>query len=161
MKQKISDYVDTCDTCQRNKTRRGKTQPPLKPLEVPTRPWAHITMDFITGLPESEGYNAILVVVDRFSKMGIFIPCTEKTDSKKTAKMLLDNVFTKHGLPDKITSDRGPQFTSNFTNEVYKAMNIENALSTAHHPQTDGQSERVNQELELYLRHYVDTRQDN
>ena len=98
-------------------------------------------MDFITGLPESQQKTAILVVVDRFSKMGIFIPCTNETNSQDLAEMLLQHVFTKFGLPSKITSDRGPQFVSKFTQEVYTALGIENATSTAYHPQTDGQME--------------------
>ena len=118
-------------------------------------------MDFITGLPESQGKTAILVVIDRFSKMGIFIPCTNETNSQDLAEMLLQHVFTKHGLPKKITSDRGLQFVSKFTQEAYKAMGIENATSTAYHPQTDGQTERQNQELEAYLRIWVSYHQDD
>ena len=141
MKKDIKEYVETCETCQGVKTRRGKTQPPLKPLEIPAGPWEWITMDFITGLPLSNGYSAILVVVDHFSKQAIFIPCQTSTTSIDLAEILLQHVFTKHGLPKKITSDRGLQFVSKFTQEVYKAMGIENATSTAYHPQTDGQTE--------------------
>lgn len=118
-------------------------------------------MDFITGLSESNGKTAILVVVDQFSKMGIFIPCTDKVDSKELAGLLLTHVFTKHRVPKKITTNKGPQFTSRFMNELYKTMEIENALSVAHHPQTDRQTEWVNQELEQYLRCYINKVQDD
>ena len=161
MRQDIKEYVETCEVCQRTKHRRGKTQPPLQPLAIPTRPWEWITMDFITGLPESQGKTAILVVVDRFSKMGIFIPCVNETNSQNLAEMLLEHVFTKFGLPNKVTSDRGPQFVSKFTKDIYQALGIENATSTAYHPQTDSQTERVNQELEQYLRCYTSQVQDD
>ena len=156
MNKWITEYVQSCDECQRNKARRGKTQPPLQPLEIPSSPWEHITADFVTGLPVVEsGENAILTVVDKFSKMAIFIPCRDTTDSKQTASLMIKYVYSKHGIPKRITTDRGPQFASKFTKHVYEMLNITPAMSTAYHPQTDGQSERMNQELEQYLRFYV------
>ena len=162
MDEWIKEYVQSCNECQQHKARRGKTQPPLEPLAIPEGPWEHITMDFITGLPEVEsGENAILTVVDKFSKMAIFIPCKDTTDSKETANLLIKYVYSKHGIPKRVTTDRGPQFASKFTKHVYEMLGITPAMSTAYHPQTDGQSERMNQELEQYLRFYVNERQDD
>ena len=158
----ITTYVQSCETCQRVKAPRGKVQPPLQPLPVPPRPWAHITADFITGLPKTKrGNNAIFVIVDRFSKMGIFLPCKDTVNSEDTANFIMKHVITKYGLPLRFTSDRGPQFASKFTKEICKMLGIEMAMSTAYHPQTDGQTERVNQELEQYLRCYVNYDQDD
>ena len=162
MREWITEYVQSCEECQKNKARRGKTQPPLEPLPVPEGPWEHITMDFITGLPETKnGQNAILTVVDRFSKMAIFIPCKDTTDSIQTAQLLAKHVYSKHGIPKVITTDRGPQFVSKVTKEIYNLWNITAAVSTAYHPQTDGQSERMNQEVEQFLRFYVNQEQND
>ena len=112
-------------------------------------------MDFITGLPKSKGFTAVLVVVDRFSIEAIFIPTTEQVSSSDLAGLFRDHVWKEHGLPRSVISDRGPQFSSQFTRELNSMLGIETKLSTAFHPQTDGQTERVNQELEKYLRMYV------
>lgn len=158
----ITEYVQSCDECQRTKTRRGKTQPPLAPLELPNEPWEHITMDFVTGLPQATtGVNTILTVVDRFSKMAVLISCQDTTNSADTARLLMRHVYTKHGIPKIITTDRGPQFVSSFTKHIYQFLQITPATSTAYHPQTDGQSERMNQEMEQYLRTYVELGQQN
>lgn len=152
MEKWITEYVQSCKDCQKNKARRGKMQPPLEPLSIPTGPWEHITMDFITGLLQTtSGKNAILTVIDRFSKMAIFIPCLDTTDSIGTANLVAKHVYAKHGVLRIITTDRGPQFVSKLTKNIYEALHITAAVSTAYHPQTDGQSERANQEIEQYL----------
>ncbi|KAL5526401.1 hypothetical protein ACEPAF_8124 [Sanghuangporus sanghuang] len=162
MREWVEEYVRTCDVCQRTKARRGKTQPPLQPLQIATRPYDEITMDYVTGLPTtSKGNNAILVVVDRFSKMGTFIPTTVKANSKTTADLMINYVYSKVGTPKTVISDRGPQFASRFTEQVNQALGIETKLSTAYHPQTDGQTERVNQEMEQLLRCYSSLQQDD
>ena len=162
MREWITEYVKTCEVCQRSKVPRGKTKPPLQPLEVPEGPWTHITADFVTGLPITErGYNAVLTIVDRFTKWATFVPCTDEVNSEATARLFVDNIYTMFGMPTKITTDRGPQFSSKFMTADYEMLGITPALSTAYHPQTDGQSERVNQELEQYLRCYVDYQQDD
>ena len=121
------------------------------PNSIPEKAWLHISADFITKLPLVQGYDAILVVVDKFTKMGHFIPTTEKTSAKGLARLFRDNVWKLHGLLDSIISDRGPQFAAGVMKELNCMLGIETKLSTAFHPQTDGQTERMNQELEQYL----------
>jgi transposase InsO family protein len=124
---------------------------PLQPTELPNRLFQFITMDFVTDLPESEGYDAILVVVDQFTKTIIIEPCNKTINADITANLLLKRVFCKFGIPDKIISDRGPQFASKVMKTVLKSMGIRSALSTAFHPQTNGATERTNQEIEQFL----------
>jgi transposase InsO family protein len=107
-----------------------------------------LSMDFIVKLPRSNGYDSILVVVDRFTKMAHFIPCNETCTASKLAFLVMDNVFKLHGLPEDIVSDRGPQFVSNFWKHLLSLLSIQRNLSSARHPQSDGQTERVNQKLE-------------
>jgi hypothetical protein len=118
-------------------------------------------MDFIVGLPPSNGFNAILVVVCHLSKMAHFIATKDTADSLELARLYRDNIWRLHGLSEDITSDRGPQFVSDFWRELYTLLRIEVCPSTAYHPQTDGQTERVNGILEQYLRAYVNHDQDN
>ena len=118
-------------------------------------------MDFITDLPLSNGSDSVLVVVDRLSKMAHFIPCTKDITSEQTALLVFQNVIRLHGLPDNIISDRGPQFASRFWSRIFGLLGTDINLSSAFHPQTDGQSERVNQVLEQYLRCTINYQQDN
>lgn len=157
--RQVQKYVEGCDLCQRNKNRPTPPAGKLMPNEVPSKPWAHISADFIVKLPETQGYDSILVVVDRFSKMAHFIPTNESTTAKGLAKIFRDNVWKIHGLPESIISDRGAQFAAEFMKELNGILGIMTKLSTAYHPQTDGQTERVNQDLEQYLRLFIDHRQ--
>ena len=120
----------------------------LRPNQVPERPWQHISVDFITKLPVSKDHDSILVVCDRFSKMSHFVATTEKTTAEGLARLFRDNVWKLHGLPESVISDRGPQFVAGMTKELNKMLGIETKLSMAYHPETDGQTERTNQELE-------------
>jgi len=120
----------------------------------------HISADFITKLPLAQGYDAILVVVDRLTKMVHFIPTTEKMSAEGLARLFRDNVWKLHGLPKSIISDRGPQFIAGLMQELNEMLGIKSKLSTAFHPQTDGQMERVNQELKQYLRMFINHRQE-
>jgi len=115
----------------------------------------HISADFITKLLLAQGYNSILVVVDRFTKMAHFVPMTEKTMAEGLARLFRDNVWWLHGLPESIISDRGPQFAAGLMRELNEMLGIKTKLSTVFHPQTDGQTERMNQELEQYLRMFI------
>ena len=124
------------------------------------RPWMHISVDFITKLPIAQGYNSILVVVDQLTKMVYFIPTTEKTLAEELARLFRDNAWKLYGLPESVISDRGPQFVAGIMRELNKILGIESKLSTAFHPQIDGQTERVNQELEQYLRMFTNHRQE-
>ena len=112
-------------------------------------------MDLITDLPSADGFDSILVVVDQGLSKGVILsPCNKTLTSEDTAKLLLENLYKRFGLPDKIISDRGPQFASKAFIELLKLLGIKSALSTAYHPQTDGTTERVNQEIEAYLSIY-------
>ena len=161
MRRMINKYVNTCDTCARNKATRHKPHGQLHPLPIPSAPWSSVSMDFIVELPESRGYNAILVCVDRLTKMAHFCPTTTRVDAKETARLYLKHVFKHHGLPDNIVTDRGTQFTSRFTTRLLELCDIHSNKSTAFHPQSDGQTERVNQVLEQYLRIFCDHQQGN
>jgi len=127
---------------------------------IPEKAWSHISADFITKLPLVQGYDSILVVVDRFTKMGYFIPTTEKTSAEGLAHLFRDNIWKLHGVPDSIISDRGPQFVAEIMKELNRMLEIETKLSTAFHLQIDGQTERMNQELEQYLQMFIDHRQE-
>ena len=133
----------------------------LRPNKVPERPWQHILVDFITKLPVSKGHDSILVVCDRFLKMSHFVATTEKTTVEGLAKLFRDNVWKLHRLLESVILDRGPQFVAELMRELNKMLGIETKLSMAYHPETDGQTERTNQELEQYLRMYVNHRQNN
>jgi len=129
------------------------------PNSIPEKPWTHILADFITKLPLAQGYDLILVVVDRLTKIVHFILTTEKTMAEGLARLFRDNVWKLHGLPKSIISDRGPQFAVGLMQELNRILGIESKMSMAFHPQTDGQTERVNQELKQYLRMFIDHRQ--
>lgn len=118
-------------------------------------------MDFITHLPTSEGRDAILVVVDRLTKMRHFIACNDTCDAEEVAKLYVENIWKLHGLPSTVISDRGPQFISEFWKHLNKRLQINSLLSTAFHPETDGQTENANAVLEQYLRAYVSYLQDD
>jgi len=130
------------------------------PNAIPEKPLSHISADFITKLPLAQGYDIILVVCDCFSKMAHFIATTEKTSAEGLAKLFQDHVWKLHGLPESIISDRGVQFAVEIMKELNNLLGIQTKLSTAYHPQTDGQTERINQELEQYLRVFIDHRQE-
>jgi len=130
------------------------------PNATPEKPWSHISADFITKLPLAQGYDAILVVCDRFSKMAHFIATTEKTSAEGLAKLFRDQVWRLHGLPESIISDRRVQFAVGVIKELNNLLGIQMKLLTAYHPQTDGQTERINQELEQYLRVFINHRQE-
>ena len=118
-------------------------------------------MDFIVKLPLSNTYDTILTITDTFSKASIFIPCNETTDAENTALLYATYVLPHYGLPSRIISDRDPRFTATFTKELCRILQVEQNISTAYHPQTDGQSERTNQKLEQYLQIFIDYHQND
>ncbi|SOV07457.1 uncharacterized protein UDID_18912 [Ustilago sp. UG-2017a] len=154
MSKFVHSFVDSCETCRRIKAVRHKPYGHLKSLPVPPHPWSSISMDLIEQLPPSSDFTAILIVVDRLTKMAIFVPTTNELDAPKLAKLFLHHVYSKHGLPTSIMSDRGSEFTSHFWRSLSALLGIGNHFSSAYHPQSDGQTERVNQVLEQYLRGY-------
>ena len=156
----VKEFVDGCATCQTTKI-MPKITVPLRPNDIPGNIWQTITMDFITDLPTSKGYDSLLVTVDRFSKAIILTPCNKTITALETAELILNNVWRRVGLPQRIISDRGPQFAAKVIQELWKKLNVKSSLSTAFHPQTDGETERVNQEIEQYLRIFCNYQQDN
>ncbi|QRW15573.1 Retrotransposable element Tf2 protein [Rhizoctonia solani] len=154
MKSSTKEWVECCPTCQANRRAHGPVIA-LKPLEVPPYPFHTISYDFITGFPKSNGHNAILVVIDSFSKFGHFIPTTKKVTSKGLAELFISHVWKLHGLPVRTISDRGTTFTGKFLRALYQRLGVKPSFSSAYHPESDGQTERVNQFIEFYLRSYV------
>ena len=152
MEKEVGEYVAACPVCARNKNLRRPPSGLLQPLPVPHRPWSDISLDFVTGLPPSEGNTTILTVVDRFSKMVHFIPMPKLPSAKGTAEAVLLHVFRIHGFPKDVVSDRGPQFISQFWKAFCSLLGATVSLSSGYHPQSNGQSERLNQELETGLR---------
>ena len=158
--KEVKQYIERCDTCQHNKNCTEQPAGKLMPNSILEKPQAYISADFITKLPLAQGYNSILVVVDRLTKMVHFIPTKKKISVEGLARLFRDNVWKLHGLPEIIISDRGPQFAAGIMQELNRMLGIKSKLLTAFHPQTDGQTERVNQELEQYLRMFIDHRQE-
>ena len=161
MKEDIQRYIASCNTCQTVKPDRQVKVAPLHPNEIPEGPWQVISVDMMCPLPESKGFNTILVVVDRFTKKSFFLPTNAMITSKGIATLYRDRVFSEHGLPKKVISDRGPQFISKFMKELYETLGIKGNPSTAHHPQTDGQTEQVNQSVKEFLTMFVNDKQDD
>jgi transposase InsO family protein len=161
LRSDVEIYVNGCAVCQRTKGTNRLPTGTLKTLEVPTRPWSEISMDFIEQLPKSSKYDSILVIVDRLTKWAIFIPTTITLTSLGLAKLILDRLIGQHGLPNAIVSDRGSKFTSKLWRYLMSRLGIQLRLSTAFHPQTDGQTKRVNQVLEQYLRIFTSYNQDD
>jgi len=126
--------MEGCDSCQRNKNCTEQPAGKLMPNSIPEKPWIHISADFITKLPLAQGYDTILVVVDRLTKMVYFIPTTEKTTAEGLAKLFRDNVWKLHGLPKSIISDREPQFMAGLMKELNQILGIESKMSTVFHP---------------------------
>jgi hypothetical protein len=155
MKALIKQYVTSCTVCQQAKPDRSRYPGLLQPLPVPTQAWEVISMDFVEGLPRSNNANTILVVVDTFSKYSHFLPLLHPFSALKVAQLFMDFVYKLHGLPLSIVSDRDRIFTSRLWQELFRLSGTTLKMSTSYHPQTDGQTEHVNQCLETYLRSFV------
>ena len=161
MQRYVRRYVRNCIVCRTSKTPRTAKAGYLAPLDIPQHRWQDITVDFVTGLPEVEGKDAVCVVVDRLTKERHIIAVNHRIGAREFARFFIDHVYRLHGLPRSITSDRGTQFVNEFWSYVCKTLGITHALSTAYHPETDGQTERVNAIFEQYLRAYVNYNQDD
>jgi transposase InsO family protein len=124
---------------------------PITPKQANT-PFTTVALDLITDLPESHGYDCILTVTDHdCSKAAIFIPCHKTVDSEGVAALYAKKIFPHYGLPHRVILDRDPRFASKWIKELCRILGVDQNISTAYHPQTDGQSERTNQWLEQYL----------
>jgi hypothetical protein len=151
--------MDRWTICQQMKVNTHPTNPGLKPIKSnATRPFEQVTVDFITHLPVSNGFDLIMVVVDHgLSKGVVYVPCTAKIDAMGTAQKFINHVWKRYGLPSIIISDCGLQFASKVFQELCNALQIKHRMSTAYHLQTDGEMEQVNQELETYLQIFCGT----
>jgi hypothetical protein len=153
MKGDITRFVAQCDVCQRIKAEHQKPNGLLQPLPVPVWKWDEIGMDFITSLPRTKhGNDSVWVIVDRLTKVARFVPMCTTFGGDKLAKLYIDRIMKLHGIPRRIVSDRGAQFTSRFWKSLHEALGTKLDFSSAYHPHTDGQTERVNQILEDMLR---------
>jgi hypothetical protein len=161
MENDVELYVKTCLVCQQDKAERRIEAGLLQPLPIPEKPWVSVSMDFISGFPEVKGFDGVMVVVDRFSKYGIFRPTPKNCSAETAAEEFYRHLVKLFGIPTDIVSDRDARFTGRFWTHLFNMMGTELKFSTANHPQTDGQTERMNQLLEEYLRHYVTASQRN
>ena len=161
LQKDVKMFIKSCEICSKSKIPRHKPYGLLSPLSTPNRAWSAISMDFIVELPKSKDMTTIMVVVDRLTKMAHFIPFRCLPTASIAADSFIANIFKLHGFPDSIISDRGSQFTSDFWNRLCSLLNIKHSFSTANHPQTDGQTERVNSILEQYLRCFINEKQNN
>jgi hypothetical protein len=153
MKREIAKYVFECDICQRVKASHLRTSGTLQPLPIPSWKWEDISMDFIVGLPNtSQRHDSIWVIVDRLTKTAHFLPVHTTYNAKKYAEIYLDQIVRLHGIPKTIISDRGAQFVAHFWEQFQQTLGTKLIRSSAYHPQTDGQTERINQILEDMLR---------
>jgi hypothetical protein len=155
MSRFIGLYIKTCDLCQQTKVQRSLPVGELHLLETLLECWDTLSIDFVVELPKSHGFDTIMVIVDTLGKCTHFILTHMTVTAEGTASLFLKEVWKHHGTPLHVVSDRGPQFIAEFTCELYRLLGIEVATSTAYHPQTDGQTEQVNQEMELFLRMFT------
>jgi hypothetical protein len=153
MKKDIAHYVACCDTCSRVKIEHQKPAGLLKPLAIPVWKWEDISMDFVVGLPRTpKGNDSVWVIVDRLTKVAHFVPVKVTFGTERLANLYVEQILRLHGAPKSIVSDRGPQFVAKFWQSFHKLMGTTLNYNTTFHPQTDGQTERVNQVLEDMLR---------
>ncbi|KAH7621093.1 putative Transposon Tf2-9 polyprotein [Nannochloris sp. 'desiccata'] len=151
----VEEYVGGCQSCLQSKPRTGFPAGLLQPLERPGEPWESISMDFIVKLPKTkEGYDAVMVVVDRFSKYVEFVPTFTTASAEDIATLFYKNILCRHGCPSSIVSDRDSKFISSFWQSLWSSVGTRLKLSTSYHPQTDGQTERINRVLEEMLRSF-------
>ncbi|KAF7116923.1 hypothetical protein CNMCM5793_005553 [Aspergillus hiratsukae] len=164
-RQEVEAYVKSCPECQKAKVPRRLPAGELSSLPVPERPWQDLTMDFIVKLPPSpwkgQVYDAILVIVDRYTKAARYLPTTSDINAEELADLFITEIVQRTGAPRSLVTDRGTLFTSQYWSQLCQAFRIKGRLSTAFHPQTDGQTERQNQTLETYLRTYTNYQQND
>ena len=162
MYKSVEAFCKRCPVCQANKTSTQRPIGKLQPVENPSKPFAHVTMDFVMPLPTStRGYDAIFTIVDRFSRMVRFIPCHSDLTAADTARLFFENWVCRFGMPDKIVCDRDTRFQSHFWQHLMSLLDCRVAMSTSYHPQTDGLSERYHRSVEQILRCYCSHQQEH
>ena len=161
LKEDVKKYVQGCFKCQQNKVQHQKKAGELYPLDISQEPWQEISINIIGPLPKSNGMDAIVVIVNRFTKMIQLKATMTNISLEGIAKIYRDDIWKLYGVPRKVLSDRRLQFASKFMEKFTKALGTKRQLSTAYHPQTDGQMERINQEIGMFLRHYMNYQQDD
>jgi transposase InsO family protein len=162
MERSVRAYVRPCEVCQRTKCRNTKPPGLLRAHSIPSARWTHLAMDFIVALPETEdGYDAIMVVIDRLTKRAHFVPTTTIATALETAKLYRNRVFSLHGIPEEILSDRDPKFTSVLWTSLCEMLGTRQKLTTAFRQQANGVTERVNQTIENYLRAFSNSNSDD
>lgn len=152
MKSTISEFIKSCVVCQQAKVEHSRPAGLLQPLPVPTKASKVVCMDFVEGLPKSSKFDTILVVINKYTKYGHFIPLAHPFTAVQVAQAFMENVYKLHGLPKSIISDRDNIFTSAFWKDLFRLTDTQLLMSLSYHPQTDGQTERLNQCLEGFLR---------
>ena len=164
MAQDVKDYVKGCADCQRNKVNNQVRKAPLSPIfaKSDALPFETVAMDFIIKLPLSDGYDSVLMITDHdCTKAVILLPCNKSITAEGVAKLYLEHVFKRVGLPNTFIHNRDTRFMSSFAVKMCQALGIKQNASTVFHPRTDGQSERTNQKLEQFLRFYANAKQNN
>jgi len=161
MSRYIGQYVSTWDLCLQTKPWQHSPVSELQPLSILDARWNTLSVDFVVELPESSGHDAIMTIVDSVSKRVHFVPTHTMVTAEEAARLFLHHVWKLHGLPKRVVSDRGPQFVASFTKELYRLPGVRLSSSTAWHPQTDGQTECVNQELNQFLHLFVNEQQND
>jgi len=151
----ILEFCQLCDVCQKINPDRRPPAGLLRPHKIPLLPWDVVSLDLITGLPNSHGFTAILVIVDKLTKYVLYIPTTNELKQEGFADLFLEHVVRRFGLPLEMIADRDPRWAKSFWQSVASSLGLKLMLSTSHHPQHDGQTERANQTLEIALRAFV------
>ena len=151
LKEDVKKYMQRCFKCQQNKVQHQRKTGELHPLEIPQGPWQGISIDIIRSLPKSNGMDAIVVIVNQFMKMIRLKATMTNISLEGIAKIYRNNIWKLHGVPRKILSNKGLQFASKFIEEFTKALETKRQLSMAYYPQTDGQTERINQKIGIFL----------
>ena len=161
MSRDLKRYVSTCDICQKAKPRRHAPVGLLHPIPIPAHPFEVVSMDFIPELPTSQGYDNVLVIVDKLTKYAIFIPTTTTVTEEETAGLFFKHIIKAFGIPRQVITDRDTRWRNDFWKEICRLMGMKRSLTTSYHPQADGQTEVMNQSLEISLRAYIGPSRDD